>query len=86
MMVGLSPLPLNDDELRSFGCKPTAKVELVFTLGKNDSDSERKLRMSQDFEVLPDALLTLLRSPVDLDSPGKLTGSCLSARPLRALS
>jgi hypothetical protein len=60
VMVVFHPLPLNDEELSSFGCKPTSKVELVFTEGKNGS--ERKLRMSQDFEVLPDALLTLLRS------------------------
>ena len=60
MVVGLSPLPLDDEELSSFGCKPTSKVELVFTLGENGS--ERKLRMSQDFEVMPEALFTLLRS------------------------
>ena len=59
-MVVLTPLPTNNEELSSFGCKPTSKVELVFTEEKNGS--ERKLRMSQDFIVLPDALLTLLRS------------------------
>ena len=38
-MVALSPSLLNDEELSSFGCKPTTKVKLVLTLEKNGSAS-----------------------------------------------